>query len=179
MKTSVLFSTLVLSTLLLTSCSEDLVVEPSKTTSSTTSTYDSEYHIDIDVRSSLDLLRPTDERQGQQTLHMSGEGEGSSVTFGDVSSKVDLYYGLEDGRLYGTVMIDLHNSDQQLQLRVDHKLSDVRNWSDVASQCLAAMSDGQFAEMDFSGEMCLTDFPEELVEIGTRQVGFTISGILK
>ena len=178
MKTSIFLSALFLSTMFLTSCSDDLAVEPAKTEKTNTNTYETEYQVNFDVQSSFDLLRPTDERQGSETLHFAGQGFGSSATFGDVSTTVDLYYGLEDGVFYGTVTLDIRNSSEKLELRISHK-NDVRAWSDLSDECLSAVSAKQFASMDFNGEMCLTDFPSDIVEIGNRQVSFSINGSLK
>ena len=176
MKTSVLISSLLLSALMFTSCSEDLRFEPSP--SSNPKTFTPEYHLSIDVRSSLDLAHHSDEREGINTLRLTGKGYGTSETLGEVYTELNLYYGPEDGALYGTVIIELVNSEEQLTLRVNHRL-DSREWSDVSGNCLGALSSQQFADMDFNGEMCLTDIPSELLEVGSREISFTINGILK
>ena len=180
MKNILFITALIASTGLLTSCAGDLTVEPTEGTghTQTSHTYENSYAIDVQVYSSLDMPMETDERGQINTVKLTGVGNGTSQTFGDVSTDVELYYGTEDGKLYGTVKMYVPSTDEELVLRVDEK-TQVLSFESLESNCLSALSSKQFAGMDFNGNVCLTDFPSSLAEVGTQDIAFQITGTLK
>ena len=180
MKNILFASTLILLSGMFTSCSKDAPVEPIKEVfeqTPTTST-ETEYQIQLAVHTSLTAPSEGDVAGQSRTIKLTGSGVGSSATFGEVETTSVLYYGLDDGKFYGTVQVDLMHSNQQLVLRVDDKISGSA-LNNLESQCFAAMTMEQFADMDFNGELCLTQFPDNLTEIGAEMVTFQISGTLK
>jgi len=179
MKTQLIITTIIASAMMFGSCTEDLNVEPDAQPQATEITFEEAYLLAIRVETQLKATEFNDRPRGGNVLSLTGEGIAFSNTFGPMDVETNLEYEVELGRVSGIITLTVRNTDQQLQLRIEEK-HETREWGDLSGSCLPATSTQPFADLNFTGEMCIKYMPEHLRDMDDNETSvFLIEGSLK
>ena len=166
--------------MLITSCTEDLNVEPVVTDKEgTTTVYEAEYLLAIRTETELQITGVDNATNGGEVISLAGQGIAFSNTFGPMDVKTSMQFEMATGRLGGIMTFIVRESSEQLQLRFEEK-NDRRTWYDLSGVCLPASSTITFSDMNFTGSMCIEDIPQDMraLEDGAK-ASFLIEGSLK
>lgn len=160
MKRHIIFAAFLLGlSVFTTSCNNDLGVEPEKSIEVKDSE-ETEYQLQLTLQTNYSLQDAGLEQSGH-IIMLDCQSTGSSLTFSDVTSTSELYYNMDEGRIYGTVHVSMPNTEETLMLRIEEK-NDYRSWEELEQSCHEAVSYRQFAGMNFNGQICLSDMPSSM-----------------
>jgi hypothetical protein len=179
MRTHIFLTAIIAWTLIFTSCTEDLIIEPDMNTENTVQTFEEEYLLAIRAETELSSTDFCDSPQCGHMIPLSGDGLAFSNTFGPMDVNVNLDYDTDNGRVSGTMTFTVRNTEEKLHISIEEKGTS-REWHELNGSCRAASSYKPFAEMNFNGEMCFEQLPGDMRSMGKGHTAvILITGELK